>query len=149
MSAFRNTADRWLKQLNPELGLDTDGTCFLSYENTLVLQCAVAKHGAFFHLSCVLAAAPCSPRLFSKALTLNMHQEKTNGGAVALDPVSEDLVLGYRHPFTNCDFTAFRNIIANFATTAAALRDQLKPANVTATVAPATERGLPRHGVFC
>lgn len=149
MSVYRETADRWLKQLNPDLALDAAGTCYLSYGNARVLQCAVPKHGAFFHISSVLANAPLSPRLLPKALLLNIHQEKTNGGAVALDPVSEDLVISYRHAFANCDFTAFRNIIANFAATAATLSDELKSATAGATLSAGNERGLPRHGVFC
>ncbi len=149
MSAYRDIATSWLNHLNPDLSLDDNGTCYLRYGSARGLKFNVPRRGNFFHFSAVLAAAPVSGRLLSKALQLNIHQEKTNGGAVAIDPLSEDLVFGYRHSFVDCDFVAFRNILANFAETVEVLAQDLEQVGVIAEPTASVTRGLPRHGVFC
>lgn len=149
MSAYRDVAASWLNQLNSDLLLDDNGICYLRYESARVLKFSVPKRGNFFHFSSVLATAPLSVRHLLKALQLNIHQEKTNGGALAIDPLSEDLVFGYRHRFVDCDFVAFRNILANFAETLDALAQDLQQVTVVAEATASGARGLPRHGVFC
>ncbi|CAM2009941.1 CesT family type III secretion system chaperone [Acanthopleuribacter pedis] len=145
----KETVNRWLVDLHDGLALDERGRCFFSYGSDDTLKLNVPSDGVSFFLSSVLVKGPLDQPVQHQALRLNLFQEKTRGGALAVDDKTGDLVLCFRQRIAECDFVLFRNIIANFAETVTAVRRELMEKAVRAERKNGAERGLPRHGVFC
>ncbi len=62
------------------------------------------------------------------ALSLNLHQEATRGGALALDPGSQTLVFSWRMPVGSTPVTDWMIALENFCETAEGLRSSLEDA---------------------
>jgi hypothetical protein len=65
-------------------------------------------------------------RLLRTALSLNLFQAATAGGAIAYDPLTDNIVFGYRHAIDGIDATGFQNILLNFLRVAEELRAALQ-----------------------
>ena len=131
MTETRDTVQQWLSRMgnanNCIFRLDYNRRCSIKGENGHDLTIQVPSTGSDVFFTVELDALPPDNKenLFLEALKLNLFQQETHGGALAVDPVANTLVLTYRRTIEDLDYQYCLNIIQNLLTTAESLKEKI------------------------
>ena len=109
--------------------LDEEGICHLESESNIRITIIATKSSSHFRVNIDLMPIPDTNRLregvFEAGLKLNLYQHRTLGGAVAIDPISQQVVLSFIREVDLTDLNQFNNILQNLIQAAKELRDEL------------------------
>lgn len=132
MTCAYEQVQTWLMDLSPSnanrLSLDDEGYCFLNdAEKGVTVLVSALKNADHFVLAVDLFPIHEGNRadIFEKALTLNLYQGATGGGALAFDKAGNMLVFNYLRKVNDTDSGDFRNMIANIIDRGIELRKEL------------------------
>ncbi len=118
MSHSQEQIKHWLTELGNMHGavfqLDAEGNCELNSNNHTLVISAPSQSDNFF-ITILLQDVPSNNKeaIFETILTLNLHQQHTRGATIAIDPISNMLVLCYCRETDSINFSEFSNITNN------------------------------------
>ncbi|MCO7222895.1 CesT family type III secretion system chaperone [Pleionea sp. CnH1-48] len=122
----------WLRQLGQQqhdhFELDNSDKCFLHIDTDLTLIVCAPQASSKVFLTIELMRVPSISResFFEKALQLNLFQQETHGATLAIDDISNKVVVCYSHDISELSFTDFSNLLNNLATVARKLLEKLE-----------------------
>ncbi|MCO7226956.1 CesT family type III secretion system chaperone [Pleionea sp. CnH1-48] len=128
MGQFHETVNGWLCQkCRQPVRLDEQGKCRLEASNDLFLNVYIPNNSQYLYFSVELMTltAESEASLMKTALQLNLFGQKTNGSMLAVDPVSNKLILCASEKLEQLDFQIFSNIMSNLVSTAESLLVEL------------------------
>ena len=137
MTCAFEQVSHWLMDMSHNhpapMKLDEEGICHLESESGTRIIIVATKSSEHFRVNIDLTPIPDSgwerETIFEASLTLNLYQHRTLGGAIAIDPVSQQVVLSFIREVELTDFNQFNNILQNLIQAAKDLRRELSPSD--------------------
>lgn len=144
MQAITETIDQWLQQMSSDweapLSLDEEGSCSIRSGNGYTLELFSVEATASCYFSIPLMDVPHEAResFYATILALNVHQQETCGGTLAVDPDRDGLLLCYSQPVATLTAELFANLIQNLIGTADTLVQKIREQTQQGTSASTT-----------
>ena len=127
----------WLRDLGNQYGmplsLNEEGSCALIGDQDFELEIFAQDACDHFFINIKIMDLPHGNRadILYQAMTLNLFQQETLGGSLAVDPKNESLMYCYSREIEQTTFSCFANIVGNLLDTASKLRDGLSQVEAT------------------
>ncbi len=119
--------NQWLKQVDSNLTLNETGKLFLTSESGVEIVIAAADTSGHLIINSDIFIIPAENKesLFEKALVFNLYQEKTLGGSISIDPISNALCLSLSLHVEQLDSVLFQNSLQNVISITNKLKEEL------------------------
>ena len=118
MTIASEQINHWLKEIDSSLSLNNQGKVFISSESGVEIVIASLNDSGHVLINSDIRTIPEANKqhLFAKALELNLYQDKTMGGSISVDPVSNKMCLSFTQQVEFLDSTLFQNTLQNIIT---------------------------------
>lgn len=144
---YRGQVDSWLQDLKRTLGifdhlqLDDQGVCFVPHPRGLEIDVELPNGAStvYIYTGLLTVEAHSKEEVFQNALALNMFQIQTNGGSLAFDAATGDIMYCCRFEAPDYDSQKFLRCFYDFVAVAEDLASKVK--GHTSSAAPVQSGG--------
>ncbi|MGR6874277.1 CesT family type III secretion system chaperone [Pseudomonas sp. HK3] len=128
MIVASDQVNQWLKEVDPSLTLNETGKLFLTSESGVEIVVAAVDASGHIIINSDIFKIPAENKeaLFEKALAFNLYQDKTMGGSISIDPISNALCLSLSLHVEQLDSVLFQNSLQNVISVTNKLKESLE-----------------------
>jgi len=134
MAIASEQINHWLKEIDLALSLNNKGKIFLSTESGVDLIIASVDDSGHILINSDIRDIPAvnKEHLFARALELNLYQNKTIGGSISVDPISNKICLSFSQKIELLDAVLFQNTLQNIIALTNDLKRELSDLDTSA-----------------